>query len=539
MKRIVAMLLAILMCVSLFAACGQGTADPTNAPDGNNETPTNGDTQGEESKEFSYPTSGSLTYWMWLNGNVSANYPSLEATPIAGWIKEATGVDVDYVDDHSNTDEAFQLMISDSKMPDMIAHNFTGYSGGYVGACNDGICIKLNDVIDQYMPNLKAYLAANPDVDTAIKDYNGDYYYIPGIGSKASVFTKGNFINADMLKKLNAEVPTTIDGWHDLFVRVRDELNVVPLTCMWGDLMTNSILAYAYGVGIDGYGIDDNGEVVYRYNSENYKAFLETVAAWYAEGLIDTDIATIANDDCKAKMINQQAFMSTGYLGSYLQQIEQASDEFTVMGIPQPSLKEGVPATDCFAEMVVGGGGTVITPSCENVELAARWCDFFFSEEGHLLANFGKEGETWNMVDGVPTFADTVFNNPEGYTASQSIARYNLISTGNVPSYRDDAYYAQTLNEKSAIEAMQTWANSVADPYAHRFPNVSYTAEETEVYAGYKTNLTTTAQEWFLAFVIGTATMDQWDEYVAELDAMGAQEALAINQAAYARYIAR
>lgn len=542
MKKIVALLLAVVMCASVFAGCGNQTAEETTPAAQNTDAPQQTETQAPaatEAPEFSYPTTGSLTYWQWRNGNVGAHFTSFEETPIAGWIQEATGISVDYVDDHSNTDEAFQLMISDSTLPDMIGHNFGGYPGGHVGAYNDGLCIKLNDVIDQYMPNFKAYLEANPDIDAAIKDDNGDYYYIPALGSKASVFTKGNFVNQNMLDQLGAEVPTTIDGWHDLLVRVRDELKVVPLTCMWGDLMTNSILAYAYGVGINAYSVNDNGEVVYNYNTENYKAFVETATAWYAEGLIEPDIATIANDDCKAKMINQQAFMSTGYLGSYLQQIEMGSDDFTILGIPQPSLTEGVPATDCFAEQVAGTAGTIITTSCKNVELAARWCDYFFSEEGHLLANFGKEGETWTMVDGEPKFTDKVTGCPEGWPLTQTISQYNLISTGNVPSYRDNAYYKQTLTVDTVVQAMQTWSKSVENPYVHMFPNVSLTSEEAEEYVDYSTNLTTVAQEWFLSFVTGTTAIDQWDTYVAELDAMGANEALAINQAAYARYITR
>ena len=40
-------------------------------------------------------------------------------------------------------------------------------------------------------------------------------------------------------------------------------------------------------------------------------------------------------------------------------------------------------------------------------------------------------------------------------------------------------------------------------------------------------------------FVIGAVSFDQWDTYIAEMEAMGANEALAINQAALDRYNGR
>ena len=41
-----------------------------------------------------------------------------------------------------------------------------------------------------------------------------------------------------------------------------------------------------------------------------------------------------------------------------------------------------------------------ITTSCKNIEAAARLLDYAYGEEGHLLANFGIEGVTYEMIDG-------------------------------------------------------------------------------------------------------------------------------------------
>ena len=56
-------------------------------------------------------------------------------------------------------------MVADGNLPDIIEYGWVGYPGGPEKAISDGVIIALNDVIDQYCPNLKKYLSENPDID--------------------------------------------------------------------------------------------------------------------------------------------------------------------------------------------------------------------------------------------------------------------------------------------------------------------------------------------------------------------------------------
>lgn len=541
MKRTVALLLAVMLCVSLFAGCTNQPAGETTTPKvENNETQPAG-TQGETTPAaFSYPTTGSITFWTYPNGNVTANYPTFEATPAAGYAKEATGIEVDYIDDHSNNEEAFQLMISGNKLPDLIGHNWLTYSGGTTGAYEDGLCIRLNEVIDQYMPNFKAFLESRPDVKKMISDDEGSIYFVPQVGADSSLYTFGSYVRADMLEELGEEIPTTLDGWHDLFVKVKETYGITPYSLHNGWLLNMSFISYAYGVGDTEYIVDDNGKAVYNRTSDHYKEFLMTLNQWYNEGLIDADIATISVNDVMAKVINGEVFASSAWLGSGMQAIETASDEFELQAFATPALKEGEVADFTYGNWAVYGQGVVITPDCENVETAARWLDYFFSEEGILLYNYGKEGVDFNLVDGVPVFSDDVlYNLPEGWTQSQSIGAINFATNGFTAGYKDEWYYPQNMVTQSAKDALAIWSSVEGGGFNHKWPNVSYTAEEAAEIARYSTNLKTTADEWAMNFVIGAVSFDQWDAYIAEMEAMGANEALAINQAALDRYNGR
>lgn len=542
MKKIVALLLAALMVIGLFAGCGKTQPEtPTNPPATDPKTP-EGNNDATEPAEFSYPMDGGeLTYWLWANNNYTANYPSFEALPLAGWLEERTGVKVDWIDDHSNTDEAFQLMTTDEKLPDIIAHGWLNtYPGGAVGAANDGIIIKLNDIIDQYCPNFKAFLAANPDIDRAAKDDNGDYYFFPFVNAVSGVYTYGSYVRGDMLAELGGEVPTTVEGWYELLTAAKEKYGVAPYTITWADLLNKSFVAYAYGVGDGDYRIDNNGKVVYNRTSPEYKAYLETMAKWYAEGLLDPDVASIATADVRAKIINGEAFMSGGWLTSAVQPVEQASDEWEIVPVGTPAVNEGGVATDTYVSWLLGGVGVAISPDCEDVELAARYIDYWYSEEGQMLVNFGLEGESYTMVDGVPTFTDEVlYGYDEGWTQSQSVARYCAIVSAYYPTLKHEAYYPQLLAEQSIKDAVTVWANVEGGGYKHKMPIVSYTSDESAEISRYNTNLKTTADEWALNFILGTVSLDQWDTYVEELKALGYEEAVAITQAAVDRYNAR
>ena len=262
LKRIGTLLLAAAMSASFMAGCGDQPAQSSGSQPESSKSESSA--AQSETSEFSYPTTGSLTFWQWANGNVGANFASFEDTPAAGYAEEATGVKVDYIDDHSNTDEAFQLMTTSDKLPDLIGHGWLGYNGGIVAAYEDGLCIRLNEVIDQYMPNFKALLDANPDVKKMASDDEGNIYFIPLVGAYSSLYTYGSYVRTDMLEKVGGQVPSTIDGWHDLLTAVKNEYGIAPFTTTWGDLLTMSFVSYAYGVGNTEYVVGSDGSAVYN-----------------------------------------------------------------------------------------------------------------------------------------------------------------------------------------------------------------------------------------------------------------------------------
>ena len=162
LKRVSALLLAAAMAISCFAGCGgsDNQQASNNQQAGSNNEVAGGNTeQAATNKEFSYPvqTDVTVTYWAELNGNVSANYTNLGDTAFGKNLQEQTGIKIEFQHPAvGQTSEAFNLLLGKTELPDIIEYNWLGYSGGPEKAIKDGVIIALNDVIDQYCPNLKA-----------------------------------------------------------------------------------------------------------------------------------------------------------------------------------------------------------------------------------------------------------------------------------------------------------------------------------------------------------------------------------------------
>lgn len=550
MKKLIALLLALVMVLSLLAACS--TPDEPSQQPSTEDVP-NSSSENNEDEEFSYPVQSDveLTMYRGQNALIKANYDGFGDSEVAKALEAASGIKVKYEDTYADQEAYWNQMLADGTYTDMISFNAMTYAGGPLAAMQDGLAIELNDIIDQYMPNFKAYLQANPSVDKAIKTDDGIYYMIPYVNSNTGAYSYGAYYREDMLQELGAKEPTTVDEWHDLLVQVKEKYGITPISCEWSGLIQYGMFAMAFGVGGNStsnhFAIDGEGKVYYQRNDENWKSFLETMHAWFDEGLIDPDVASIASGDVRAKMISGDAFLSMGWLGSAMQVVQQqgaaANEKFQLKAVGTPALKAGEPIEWVYATTLVSGMGTTISSQCENVELAARYLDFLFSEQGHLIANYGVEGVSYTMVDNIPTFKDEIVKSgslPAGMSQSQSAARYSAATTGIMAMVKDDYYYEQLMDEKCCADAIYIWMNSaVGGGHMHELPGLSYNEEESGAIGTIVTNLKTLSDENALKFVLGTRDLAEWDAYVQEISNMGVDAALVIMNQAMARYQSR
>ena len=548
-KKSLALFVAASMLAGVMAGCSSSSsssAAPSSSTGGstNSTAPSNG---GSETQEFTYPMSGehNITYWCTLNENVSTNYTGLNETPFGKGLIENTGVNITF--QHPPTgggDEQFNLIIADGSLPDVMEYHWQSYPGGPEKAISDGNIYALNDIIDQYCPNLKAYLESRPDVDRQCKTDSGNYYMFPFVrGDPGLQVTMGLMIRQDWLDDLGLSIPTNIDEWHDTLTAFKEQKGATaPFTYEFtmGSLTSNMPFAYAYNAP-RGYFLGDDGKVHFGAAEEGYKQYLTTMNQWYAEGLLDPDIATASFDQVSAKMTSGAGGASFGWAGSRMGLWTSAAiandPDYNLQPAPYPSAKAGETAKmGQIDNLVPNQGGVAITTSCKDIEAAARLLDWAYSEEGHLYYNFGTEGVSYTMVDGEPVYTDLILNNPDGLSIAQSMGGY-IRGNYNGPFVQDLRYLIQYYTIDGQKKANATWTVPTAAKYS--LPPITPTPEESEEFSAIMNEIYTYRDEMTLKYILGTESLDTFDDYVQTLNQLNLPRAIEIETAALERYNAR
>lgn len=173
-----------------------------------------------------------------------------------------------------------------------------------------------------------------------------------------------------------------------------------------------------------------------------------------------------------------------------------------------------------------------ISTNCEDVKLACQWLDYFWTEEGQLLCNYGIEGEGFEYDEnGTPQFTDFVVN---GGNFQFMMTGYTL---SGVPSLQDFDKSFFTYGD-NVLEAFDTWASCVDDLYTLPAA-LTLNTEQNEAYSSKFNDINTMAEERIGKFITGEMDIEsQWDAFQQDLTSMGIQDCIDIYQEAYDTYMA-
>lgn len=539
-KRTGALFLVLVMGAFVFPGCSHKLKADTISvnPEGVTE---------ETTADSVYPidTDVTLTYWMELNSNVAANYNNMAETPFGRNLTKETGIGIEYIHPASGqVPEAFNLLLSEKVLPDIIESNWLDYSGGPQKAIKDGIIIPLNDVIEQYCPNLKAYLETHPEIDAMVKTDDGTYYCFPFIrGGDALLTSTGLVLREDWLEELHLEVPETIEEWEGVLTAFKKEKNATaPFTFQYSleAFTNNNPWEYAYGVTGNFY-LDDNGKIVYGAVQDGYKEYLQLMNRWMKQGLIDVDLLTLTGEQVAEKITNGSAGASFGYCGSgmgnWINAGKAKDGNYNLVAAPYPTLKKGTkPEMGQRDNNYIGIGSAAISTSCENIELAAKLLDYAYSEEGNRLYNFGEEGISYELISGEPNYTEFLLNNPDGISVTHVMGGYNRANY-NGPFVQDEAYAKQYYTLEHQKDAVKIWADTNMEK--HIIPPITPTADESQEQSQIMYDINTYRDECTMKFIFGSMDFSEWDIYVDTIYKMGLNRVLEIQNDALKRYYAR
>jgi len=486
-----------------------------------------------------------LTFWGAIDSNaatVITNYSEL------GYMQELmklANVNITFKHPASGTAaEQFNLKVVGKNYEDMIEYSWDSYPGGAAQAIADGVIINIADYLE-YAPNFSAYLENNPEIAKQIYTTEGQICYFPAIrmtdSSISASVTGGYIIRKDYLDKLNMDVPETVDDWEKMLLAFKNELNIAkPFSnSLIGMVGINSYFAGAWGTYGDFY--LENGVVKYGPVEDSFKEYIGTMADWCEQGLIDMDFPGNTLATARNNLLNDVCGATYGFIGSVIGTVMNSAKEtnpnLVLVGAKNPVLNKGEDNKFVARSWDISTGSVVaISTSCQNIEAAIRFLDLLYSEEGNLLKNFGVEGVSYNMVDGYPTYTDEILNNPDGLSISEALGKYTRASQAST-GFVDPRYTEQYYQLQEQVDALHAWNDNANKALDVLYPPTSLTLEESEELASIETSLTSYVQEQLTKFILGTRSMEEYDDFVKELEGMNVARAIEIKQAAYDRYL--
>ncbi|MFM9327826.1 ABC transporter substrate-binding protein [Paenibacillus mesotrionivorans] len=518
--------LSVLLAATALAGCGnEDSSGDSKSPEATKGAP----------KEISF---------LW-NGKFSSKIPELKGYGDVEAYKEIqkrTNINLKIQDNDTANLSQFNIMLASGTYPDII-YVPGSYPGGIAKLVEDGVAIRLNELIDKYAPNYKKLLDENPQIKKQVMLDDGTIAKFPQVNLdlRRNAWS-GTMIRQDWLDKVGLKTPTTIDEWYTALKAFKNtdlngngKLDEIPL----GDQNSfGSIASFstAYGL-LTSFQINPNtGKAAYGPYEPAFKDFLTTMRKWYQEGLIDSEFAATDKKGFEAKFSNNMVGAYGGTItgiNTYKNQLKSTVPNFKLVGVTPPVGPAGKSYSGAGQlAQYVPLEGAVVSSQAKDKETVMKMLDFMISPEGSDLQNWGIEGVSYKVENGKKKFTDEVLKNPN-YEARVAVSRYAYPTSGMVKVMDFDAWASFELQYPEAVEANDRWFN--ADK-ALLLPPLLFKGDESQEISKIMSEADTYMKEMVIKFIMGNESLDNYSKYTDTLKKMNIEKAVQIYQAAYERY---
>ena len=536
MKKLLAMVLALVLCVSVLAACEVKPAGTT-APAGN---------QGAQTGTTKLNTE---IYPIDFDGTLKVVTGKADADKADNWVRweEWTGVDVEWTT--VAQEQTPLLFLDDTQMPDM----FFQASGLSVPQINEygqgGLLINFMDYLDK-LPNIAARYAEDPMMFDSVKDANGDVYTLPYICDTLTMCSNLFYVRTDMTTAAGWEtLPTTIEDFlvmcEDLQNYYKDVSGYVPMVCngaasvayngpyanfffpAFGDLMRTDITTNA-----------DWDKIEIGFITEQFKNYMKFMNTLYTEGYMDPECFVADGAVGKAKLIEATTTMNP--YATYLESKNFASGNMDFQTFPPMSSQYTSDVKWANPNHYLQGV-YMISSKCSNIDAALAFLDACYSIEENPL---DEAGTIWGIslwvgqkdVDYVVDKETGSFKylDHEGYDSPTNWL--HVAGSGSAPYLKWPYYEASgSGQEKKALGTRDVLMPYGVDVFYTTLLTLSQ--DEQDIYNDCWTDINNYVTEMNASFMTGQVDIDaEWDNYVAKLYEMGLQDVIDVYQAALDRY---
>jgi len=314
-------------------------------------------------------------------------------------INERLNVQIEYIQvPNAEFVERLGIILASRDLPDVI--NFTAMLNVSEWAAQ-GAIIPLDELVAEYGPNIRR-THTEEDFIQGRSATDGLLWAIRGLTQVSGSHTV--MWRGDWLENLGLTPPRYLHEFRAVLEAVRDgdprgdgSLDVIPFS---GHL---NPFENAFGIQHTYWQLYDD-RIINRFEHPHYIEYLEWMVDFYADGLLDPEwfIRILTNADQEEPFFGNRAFMAQQWA-----QFAQTATETLQEVIPEAYMQVSDPIIGPHGHQMIRDRSRWSTPTsisslADRPADLMRVIDWFYSDEGILLTNFGVEGQTFEYIDGEP-----------------------------------------------------------------------------------------------------------------------------------------
>ncbi|WP_172251396.1 extracellular solute-binding protein [Saccharibacillus deserti] len=446
----------------------------------------------------------------------NTGWPAKEDWGVWKWVKEETNITVEQV--LATGPESLALAVSSGSMPDIMSV----FPEEVQKFGPQGAFLDLSQHMDK-MPNVKKYLDSKPDVKERVTTPTGEILSIINDGAG-----EGNqavwFYREDIFKKHNLQEPKT---WDELYETAKKLKEIYPDSYPFAvrhGLNTLNYIGPSFGIYPELHrNPEDPTQMKFGMQDPAAKEMVGMLNKFVDEGLMPPDWLTMDYKAWTQFMTTNKSFITVQFIG----QIEIMNNQLT-----EGNLKFMPPPLGAGTKGYLPKGGAeiyglAVASTTENLDASLRYLDYIFSEKGRDVQSWGKEGETYTLVDGKRKFN-------ENYKEASDLRVISGIQTAGTYGWFDfDAWMALV---KESEQPPYIEAPKYRMPVAGDLPML--TAEEGATIGPANDQIWKYWTTETTKFIFGDRPMTEWEDFVKGLDKYEVEKIKAAYQTALDRQIA-
>ena len=541
-KRTTAVLLTAAMAVSGLTACVPKAESETRS--------TQTAAAGEEPTAFEVNKEGlpivnqPITYEIAASTQKNKNFKELE---FFQELEKETNVIINWnMSSDDGWNEKKSLLFASNALPDAFYGQGILTEVDIMKYASQGMLIPLNDLIDEYAPNLKAILDENPQYRRQITAPDGNIYALPTINELSPTTHDKLFINKTWLDNLGLEVPATPEEFEAVLQAFKDQDangNGDPNDEIPFSFRMSSSDPYNRQQGIQSlfgtFGqLDDiyhfvvnDGEVVYTPTTEPYKQAVSWFHDLYSKGLIDKEVFTHDKNVYVAKI--QEPGKIVGIFLGWSGNATAAANKDDYVAMAPLKNTNGEQIWRTVDAKIISKGSFAITNQAEHPEVLMRWIDESYDMETSLEICQGLLGHALEIT---PDGRYQQMELPEGTTLDTVIHDFGPGNDGTFAVMQpiiDKLNLNANLTERKELDKFYSQYNVPAEDM---YPNVFFTEDEIEEIGVLQTDIDSYVAQKYAGWIVEGGVEEEWDKFQKKLKDMNVDRYIEIYKTAYDRY---